>query len=308
MLKNEIIRIVKTLSPAEKRQVKMHCKKQASDRAYFTLFDLTDDLSLHNIDRPDVFFHKAHPKTSFETTARYLLKIITDCLVALRCDKDPLFALIHNYMRSKVLFERSLIRGGFRELKRVQKQAAVSQNHALEFLSYREELNMLADMNFPETGDQQVIDMQVRGKNILKSMLQVHEHHSLFELLKMRLIRSGKTLSEDSRKDLNDLLLSELSLVIGKVTSSFESTKLHLLFQSFFFTSISDYKSALKTFADLNRLFESNMDNPALLPKDHLSSLDGILDNLRIIRAYDEMPFYIGKVAGLDPPEKPRGV
>jgi tetratricopeptide (TPR) repeat protein len=119
-------------------------------------------------------------------------------------------------------------------------------------------------------------------------------------LLKHRLIHDGKTLSDDKMKQLSDLLLSEMSIVNARVKDNLESQKLHLLFQSFFFTNTGDYKSALKTFFELNRLFEKNMHVLHNPPWGYFSSLDGILDSLRAIGYYAEMDFYIKKLNQLD--------
>lgn len=95
---------------------------------------------------------------------------------------------------------------------------------------------------------------------------------------------------------LNDLLISELSLITRGSQHNFESQKLHLLFQSFFFVNISDYKSSLKSFYDLNNLFESNESVWNFPPYDYLSTLEGILDNLRTIKYFNEMEYYINKI------------
>jgi tetratricopeptide (TPR) repeat protein len=145
----------------------------------------------------------------------------------------------------------------------------------------------------------------MQAREVLKNIRNTHEHYCLYELLKNRLIYQGKAVSENDRKKLNDLLLSEMSIVSAKTKNSLESRKLHLLFQSFFFTDIGDYKSALKTFHELNRLFEKNAALWRHPPLDYLSSLDGILDSLRTIGCYEEMDFYISKLEQLDNPAYP---
>ena len=303
MLKNEIIRLVKTLSATEKRYLKLSTKKQSGDRAYLTLFDIIDKTLFKDIEQLEEKFHEVHPTASFETTSRYLLKIVIDTLVQANSEKDVFFQQMQCFMRARVLFERSLINEGFKELKKVQKMASEAQNYLMEYAAYREELNILSTLNFPGVMEETVIQIQMNGKGVLRNLLQVHEHYSLYELLKLRLINTGKTMSEQAKQNLNDLLLSELSLITNKVSYNFESKKLHLLFQSFFFTSIGDYKSALKTFSELDELFESNIKNLDQTPVDYLSSLEGILDSLRTIRAYDEMEFYINKVNNLINPK-----
>jgi hypothetical protein len=113
------------------------------------------------------------------------------------------------------------------------------------------------------------------------------------------MINSGKILSEEDKKNLNDLILGEMGLVTGRIKNNFDSKKIHLLFHSFFFTDIGDFKSALKTFYELNRLFEQNPSKWSNPPLDYLSSLDGILDSLRTIKSYPEMPFYMDKMMSL---------
>jgi hypothetical protein len=299
MLKNDVIRLVKTLSTNEKRHLKLFCKKQSGHRAYLLLFDLIDQTKLKDMDKLELKFHELLPDACFEITAKYLLKVITDSLIQARAEKDILFHQFQSFLRAKVLFDRSLIDEGFKELNRVKKLSSYSQNHFIEYLAYREELNILSTLNFPGMKEDSMIEKQMKARNILKALLQIHEHHSLYELLKCRLIYTGKSLSENEKRQLNDLLLTELSLVTSKVSHNFESKKMHLLFQSYFFTSISDYRSALKTFSELNELFESNLEKLENPPNDYLSSLEGILDSLRTIRGYEEMPFYIDKIGVL---------
>lgn len=140
----------------------------------------------------------------------------------------------------------------------------------------------------------------MESRNILRDIRNTNEHYSLHELLKHRLIYSGKLQSQEDKKQLNDLLLSEMSIVNSRGKSNLESQKLHLLFQSFFFTNIGDYKSSLKTFYELNRVFEKNihlLHNP---PLGYFSSLDGILDSLRVMGYFEKMDFYIKKLQQLD--------
>jgi hypothetical protein len=94
-------------------------------------------------------------------------------------------------------------------------------------------------------------------------------------------------------------MLSELSLSIRGSKTNFESEKLHLLFQSFFFITIGDYKSSLKSFNELNSLFEKNEPSWNFPPYDYLSTLEGILDSLRTIEYYDEMNYFLNKIEKL---------
>lgn len=296
------IRLINSLSAAEKRQFRLSAKKQAADADYIALFDIINQHDPGQADMEKVLslFNKKYPSVSLDNTARYLVKLITDSLIRSKVEKDNTFNMWHGLMRVKVLQERSLPDEGYRELKRIRQKAGQSQNHLIEYITFRQELNHLSEFNFPGMTDDYLVEMQMKAKETLRMMHHIEGHYSLYELLRYRLIYSGKVGSEENKKQLNDLLLSEISLVTGKVRNSFESRKLHLLFQSFYFTDISDYKSALRSFHELNRLFEQN---PALHdhpPLDYLSSLEGILDSLRSIRHYEEIPYYIDKLKAID--------
>jgi hypothetical protein len=299
MLKSDVVRLVKTLSSTEKRYFKLYCKKQSGDRAYLALFDIIDQTQFKDISHLQNKLHSIHPEASFETTANYLVKTLTNSLVYFKCEKDSLFQQMQSFMRARILFERALVSEGFKELGKAQKLAGSTQNYLMEYMCCREELDMLANLNFPDMNESKLLELQTKGKSSLKSLSQVHDHHSLFEILKTRLTCLGMSVSEEAKRTFNDLLLSELSLVTSKVAFNFQATKLHLMFQSFFFTSIGDYRSALKTFSELDALFQNNMENAGYLHLDYLSTLEGILDSLRTIRAYKQMPEYILKVKAL---------
>lgn len=301
MMQHDIILLIKSMSKVEKRKFKLSTKKQTGNKDYLFLFDL--------IDRSNVIesafslkekYNKIHPSSSIDNTARYLLNMLTDSLIQSKIKEDNVFRLFHGMLKIQVLQERSLHEEGFKELKKLQQIAIKSQNHLMEYFILRQELNYTAELNFKGITEKELIQKQVKAREVLKDMLNIQEHYSLHEILKHRLSHSGKISSEENKKRLNDLVLNELSLVTGRNKNNYESQKLHLLFQSFFFTDIGDYKSALKTFYELNKLFEQNIDLWSSPPADYFSSLEGILDSLRAIKRYDEMPFFIEKTSSLD--------
>lgn len=300
-----VIRLVKSLSKVEKRQFKLSTKKQTGNKDYLDLFDIIDRHNFPDTALMKEKFGKSHPDASLDNTARYLMKVLTECLIQSKIKDDSTFQLFQGLMRVRLLQERSLPEEGNKELKKLQEIATTSQNHLIQYMIYREELDYLSNLDFPGLSEKNLIDMQMKSRDVLKNMRNTHEQHSLYEILKYRLIHSGKVLSEVKKKQLNDLILSEMGLVTGRVKYNFESRKLHLLFQSFFFTDIGDYKSALKTFSELNKLFEQNSILWSHPPLDYLSALDGILDSLRTIGYFEEIPFYLDKMNHLDAPFYP---
>jgi hypothetical protein len=305
MSQTAAIRLVKSLSKSEKRHFKLFTKKQSGNKDYLDLFDLIDQNNLINKETLAEKFKKNHPASSVDNTACYLLKVLSDCLIQTKVKEDSLYQLLHGLLRINIFKERNLPKEGYKELKRLQQIAINSQEQLIQYILYRYELNYLAEINFDSVSENHLVEIQMQAREVLKNIRNTHEHYCLYELLKNRLIYQGKAVSENDRKKLNDLLLSEMSIVSAKTKNSLESRKLHLLFQSFFFTDIGDYKSALKTFHELNRLFEKNAALWRHPPLDYLSSLDGILDSLRTIGCYEEMDFYISKLEQLDNPAYP---
>jgi len=289
------------MSKVEKRKFKLSTKKQSGNKDYLLLFDLIDRSNIiESASSLKEKYNKIQPLSSIDNTARYLLNMLTDSLIQSKIKEDNVFRLFHGILRIQVLQERSLHEKGFKELKKLQQVAIKSQNHLMEYYISRQELNYAAELNFKGLTEKDLIQMQMKAREVLKDMHNTQEHYSLHEILKYRLSHSGKISSEENKKRLNDLVLNELGLVTVRNKNNYESKKLHLLFQSFFFTDIGDYKSALKTFYELNKLFEQNMDLWSSPPADYFSSLEGILDSLRAIKRYDEMSFYIEKIGRLD--------
>ncbi|HEY4060737.1 MAG TPA: hypothetical protein VGM30_02495 [Puia sp.] len=300
-----VIRLVKSLSSPEKRYFKLHTRQQAGRKEYLDLFSIIDASSTADALAIREEFRKIYSRSSPDNAARYLLKVLTDCLVQTRSEKDTFFMLLQGVMRARVLRERSLEEESYSQLKKIRGLASQSQQHFIEYLTYRDELDHFADSDFRELSDKALIEVQMKAKDILKSLNHIQDHHSLFEILKYRLVHSGRVSSEEDKKRLNDLMLSEMILVANKSKNSFASQKLHLLFQSFFFTDIGDHQSALKTFRSLNGQFEQNLELLNNPPLDYLSALNGILDSLHSLQKYGEMGFYTDKLKQLDQPVYP---
>lgn len=299
MAPSSLVKLINSLSGSEKRYFKLQSKIQGGNKEYLVLFELIDTHDHLDINSLKQEFRKRSPQGSWENTCIYLSNMLLDSLVKAKKEKDIFFDLLHQLQEIKILKERSLEQEAFRMIKKVQQKAAQFQLHWIEYYCHRYELNYYADNNFPDLSDNELIKIQMKGKDVLKSLNHIHDHYSLYELLKYRQINAGKIVSEEGKKKLNDLMLSEMVLVAGK-SKSFASQKLHLLFQSFFFTDIGDYSSALKSFYQLNDLMEKNeafVDNP---PLDYLEALVGIIDSFRMLHNKTEVSYYLNKLKNLD--------
>ncbi|MBS1607130.1 MAG: hypothetical protein JST42_31055 [Bacteroidetes bacterium] len=304
MSPSALVKLVRSLSSSEKRYFKLQSKRQGGGKEYLTLFDLIDSGKSPDIRQLKQEFKKKSPAGSWENTCIYLGSALVDCLVRAKKEKDVFFNLLHQLQEIRVLKERSLEEEAFRQARKVGRTAAQHQLYWIEYYCYRDELQYYSDNSFSGITDQGLVTLQMKGKDILKSLSHIHDHYSLYELLHYRLIHSGKIASEEGRKKLNDLMLSEMVLVANR-SKSFISQKLHLLFQSFFFTVVGDYHSALKSFYHLNALLEKNqafLDNP---PLDYLSALTGIIESLFMLENTTDATYYIDKIRNLDQPVYP---
>jgi hypothetical protein len=299
MTPTAMLKLVNSLSGPEKRYFKLQSKIQNGSKDYLTLFELVEKNKPRDTKNLKQEFKKRNPHSSWEHSCIYLGDLLVNSLIKTRKEKDVLSDLLHQMLQVKILKERSLDKEALKQLKKIHKQASQHQLHLIEYYCYRQELNHYTEGNFSELTTDQLVKLQMKGKELLKSINHIHDHYSLYELLKYRLIHAGKIASKEGKKTLNDLMLSEMVLVAGK-SKSFTSQKLHLLFQSFFFTDIGDYHSALKSFYQLNYLLENNetfLDNP---PLDYLSALSGIIDSLLMLGNKTEIDYYLEKIRKLD--------
>jgi hypothetical protein len=288
------------MSGPEKRSFKLGCRKQSGNKDYLDLFNLIDKDGVTDPHALAAAFQRMHPNAFPDNTGRYLMKIILDGLILAKTEKDHFFESLQGIMRAQILSERALEEEAQKQLKKIRKEPATLQQYLIMYLSQRYELNHLSDNNFQKISDKSLIEMQMKAKEVLKRLYHIQDHYSLFEVLKHRLVHSGMIASEEEKERLNDLMLSEMILIADKSRKSFTSQKLHLLFQSFFFTHAGDHRSALKTFYELNGLFERNLHLLNHPPMDYLSTINGILDSMHSLGKYEDMAFYINKAKELD--------
>lgn len=296
MLTYELEKLVKSLSAAEKKLFQLHSTQLKGDKSYIALYDCIAGQTTANGVAWQELFSKAYPSKSLENTAAYLYKVLTDLLVQVRIEQDTWYQQYQCLLKARLCFERSIPSRAFKELHKAARLAAASQNYPVAYQAARMELTALADTGFPGLSEQQLVDKQMKAKHTLQSLRQIHEHYSLYELLSHRLIKGNRPSTGKPDKQVNDLILSELSLSTRGSQHQFEPQKLHLLFQSFFFIHTGEYRSALRIFNELTKLIEANEPMWDYPPYDYLSSLDGILDSLRSIGYYQEMAHFIDRL------------
>jgi tetratricopeptide (TPR) repeat protein len=290
-----LILLVNSLTKAEKRKFRTWSRK--SD--YVILFDLIGKNKGITSGELKSLFLKEKPGASFEITVGYLYKLLLDSLLALRKEQDNHYILLTKILEARVLFEKSLFEEALNLLEQVKAAAEKYENHYAYLYAARLQLEYLPALNFPDISETELVNKHFQINEVLKKVRVINELSSLYELLKHRIIHQGNIRSEKQKEKLYDLVFSEMSIITSSKTDSFEIKKLHQLFQSNYLIHVGDYQSALQSYHELNRLFEDNKHLWANPPVYYVMALEGILDNLRSIGKYDDMPYFIRQLKAI---------
>jgi hypothetical protein len=292
---SSLVLLVSSLTKAEKRYFKLYSSIQSGSKNYMVLFDIICQVS----DIPDIKaeFQKKLPGASYEVTSKYLYELLMDALVYLKSkDNDETIKMNQTLSVIKVLFERSLTTEALSELQKLKNFASKRGNNVIMLNALLIETEYIRKLNFADVAEKDLIDHQMQVASAIKSVGYAQQHTALYELIKHRMIHKGNARTAKQKDELNDLVVSEMSIIGHSSMNNFEAKKTHLLFQSTYCMIVGDYRSALATFSELNLLFENNRDAWKNTVTDYLECLAGILDSLQTIGRYKEMDEYLLKI------------
>lgn len=302
MLKSEsLIQLINNLTKQEKKEFSLYISNKP-EKDYIFLFRLIDDKKVSDPEELKMSFLAAKPASSFNTVVIYLFDLLIDILTRLRTEQDSYYLLFNELLHARVLYEKSMYQECFQVLKKVKEKAVYYENHFALLVAQRLELNYLLTLDFEDMDEQKLLNKQYKMNNTLKSIRQLNEQSSLYELLKYRMINRGASRSLEETQKLDDLVTSEISIVASAGVENFEIKKNHQLFQANYFITVGDYKAAFNSFVELNKLFEENShlwNNP---PVYYLMTVEGMLESLRIMHNYGGMNYFIEKLAKLSSP------
>lgn len=287
-----LISLVNSLTKAEKKNFSTYSK----DSEYYTLFSLINN-------NPDVspvelkqLFAKRKSESKYETSVSYLYKLILNTLLSLREEQDTYYNLLNKILKARILFEKSLFEEALTLLKSVRQMALTQENDIAYLYASRLEQDYLTYLDFPEMSETELLRKHLKLKDSIKKIRRTNEQSELYELLKFRSIYVENIRSVEQKNTLSDLVFSELSLSASSPIDSFEINRKHLLFQANYLIAIGDYQSAIQIFYELNNLLENNKHLLANPPIYYLDALEGILNNLRMIKKYDEMEHFVSRL------------
>ena len=302
MLRSEsLIHLINNLTKQEKKEFSLYISNKP-EKDYIFLFRLIDDKKVSDPEELKMSFLTAKPTSSFNTVVIYLFDLLIDILTRLRTEQDSYYLLFNELLHARVLYEKSMYQECFQVLKKVKEKAVYYENHFALLVAQRLELNYLLTLDFEDMDEQKLLNKQYKMNNTLKSIRQLNEQSSLYELLKYRMINRGASRSLEETQKLDDLVTSEISIVASAGVENFEIKKNHQLFQANYFITVGDYKAAFNSFVELNKLFEENShlwNNP---PVYYLMTVEGMLESLRIMHNYEGMNYFIQKLAKLSSP------
>lgn len=284
--------LVHSLSKSERKKISSVLVPY-EDSDYVSLYKLIDKNKLYSQQEIKETFINNRPEASFNTAVNHLLETLLNILGQLRTNQDSFFSLFNLLMNAKVLYEKSIYEECFNTLNKVQKEAIKYEKFTILLIAQKMELDYLLSLNFPDTSEQELLSKRYKINETIKKVRKINEHASLYELLKHRILNKGTARSTRHVQELNDLVVSEMSIVSSSGFENFEIQKNHKLFQSSYLINVGDYNSALSSFYELNNVFEQNkhlLSNP---PIYYLMTIEGVLESLRNIKNYEGMKYFI---------------
>lgn len=303
MLKSSaLITLINSMSKPEKKAFKMASPRTGAVSHYMRLYNLISKDKSITADTVRAKYLKLHAGASFDTTVKYLYKVLLDTMLELRTEQDSYYSLFDKVLKARILFEKSLFEECFDLLHKVIASARKQENYYALLIASRLELEYLLSLNFPHIDEKTLLNKQFRVNEVMRITQKINQQSALYELLKHRVLNKGNIRSEQQKNELNDLVVSEMSLVASSNVENFEIKKLHQLFQANYLISVGDYKSALHSFYELNNLLESNKHLWSNPPIYYLLTLEGILDSLRSLRNYEGMTHFIDQLRKLNTP------
>lgn len=303
MLKSSaLISLIQSMSKPEKKAFSLAAPRTESVPHYMSLYTLISKDKTITSESMRTKFLKQHKGASFDTTVKYLYKVLLDTMLELRTDQDSYYSLFDKILKARILFEKSLFEECFELLHKVITNARKLENYYALLIASRLELEYLLALNFPHIDEKQLLNKQFRINEVMRITQKINQQSALYELLKHRVLHKGNIRSEQQKNELNDLVVSEMSIVASSNVDNFEIRKLHQLFQANYLISVGDYKSALHSFYELNNLLESNKHLWSNPPIYYLLTLEGILDTLRSLKNYEGMKHFIDQLKKLNNP------
>lgn len=294
-----LIVLINSMTKSEKKSLMTYTSHSANEKAYFVLFESINKLQVCEPGELRKLFRKNCPVRDFNMAVKYLHKVILDVLVSLRQTQDSYYLLFNRLLTARVLYEKSLFEEALKMIRKTISEAKALENYSVLLIAQNMELELLLECDFKNMSEQALLNKQFQASQTLNTIRKIDEQTSLYELLKYRMLYKGNTRTAKQKKDLDDLVYSEMSIVASSRSETFEISKMHQLFQANYMIATGDYISALHSFYELNKIFENKEHLWNNQPIYYLSVLEGILESLHIIKDYRGITYFVEKLKRL---------
>lgn len=295
---SSVFHLVHSLSKAEKRYFKLYSSLQKEAKEYYRLYTAIEKATdMEEVKKK----YTAQNKTAlFEANCKYLYKVIINALLQFTKDTDKTSRLINATLKARILFQRSMYDEGFSLLEKTKTEAAKNEEFIIELWAVQMELYYLSILGYHNISEKQLIQKQMKIDELLKYHKNIHQQTSLYESLRHRLLYKGTVRTKEQKDELNDLVVSELNYNSNPLANTFESDRIHLLFQSYYFIAINDATSALKTLHELNNLMQNHKQLWIERPIDYLGTVEGVLESLLSTKEHTEFQPFINTLQSLE--------
>jgi hypothetical protein len=295
-----LVNLVNSLTKAEKKKITTSFTLDKNNADYVFLYKIIDEKTASTPQQIKDTFIAKKPAAAFNTATNYLFENLLTALSQLRTGQDSYYTLFCQLMNAKVLYEKSIYHECFQLLTKIQNEAIKFENFTILLIAQKMELDYLLSLDFQDLSEQELLNKQFKLNETLKKIRKINEHASLYELLKHRILNKGPVRSNKQKMSMNDLVVSEMSIVSSSGFENFEIQKNHKLFQSNYLINVGDYKSALNSYYELTSIFEQNMHLLSNPPMYYLNTIEGVLKSLRNIRNYEGMTYFIDQLEKLE--------
>jgi len=286
------------MTKSEKRHFRLTSDLQQGEKSYMALYDILEAANAFDDDL-EATLKKRFRGSSIEPARKHLYQVLIKSLRQFNSHQDVELKLMTWLQDSRILYYKGLLSLSLEQLIKVKRVALAHEKYMYFILAARQELQYLVRSQFGGVSEDELIEKQEALKTFLAQESSSIRHAMLYEILLFRYWKNGIARSQEDIAMLNDLLLEEYQVLNTQSIQSFHSQQLHLHFQSIYFTMISNPEGGLTVFRELDELFRRHPHLWEHSPLYYVHLLGGILEDLRMMERYDEMPYYLDRLRSI---------
>ncbi|HLT80169.1 MAG TPA: hypothetical protein VKZ86_04020 [Cyclobacteriaceae bacterium] len=291
--------LVKSMTKSEKRHFRLTSDLQRGEKSYMALYDILESSDAFDA-ALETTLKQRFRGSSIEPARKHLYQVLIKSLRQFNNHQDVELKLMTWLQDSRILYYKGLHSLSLEQLIKVKRVALAHEKYMYFILAARQELQYLVRSQFGGVSEDELIEKQEALKTIVAQESSSIRHAMLYEILLFRYWKNGMVRSQEDVTLLNDLLLEEYQVLNTQTIQSFHSQQLHLHFQSIYFTMINNPEGGLTVFRELDELFQRHPHLWEASPLYYVHLLGGILENLRMMERYDELPYYLDRLRSVN--------